>query len=208
MPYPENKAYAKNIENVVREGGAVPATIAIFNGLIHVGLKDDQISKLAEAGTTAKKVSRRDLPFILSSCGIGATTVSGTMIASHQAGIDIFVTGGIGGVHRGYEQSMDASADLRELGRTPITVVSAGVKSVLDIAKTLEYLETEGVPVVTYRSKYFPAFFSASSGIESPVTLDSTLEIAKMIYCNKKLHLNNGMLIAVPNCRPIEGEFI
>jgi pseudouridine-5'-phosphate glycosidase len=129
-----------------------------------------------------KKVSRRDLPIVLADKSLGATTVSSTIIAADLAGIDVFVTGGIGGVHRGYEQTMDASADLRELGQTPVTVVSAGVKSILDIPRTLEYLETEGVPVITYGSEWFPAFFSASSGIKSPTTMYSTLDIAKVLF--------------------------
>ena len=127
------------------------------------------------------------------------------MISAEMAGIDTFVTGGIGGVHRGYEHTLDASADLRELGRTAVTVISAGVKSILDIPRTLEYLETEGVPVVTYGSEWFPAFFSALSGIRSPNSMNSTLDIAKVMFEKQKLGLRNGMLVAVPNCNPAEG---
>jgi pseudouridine-5'-phosphate glycosidase len=157
------------------------------------------IENLAKAGTSVRKVSRRDLPLVVSKCEMGATTVAATMICSHLAGIDIFVTGGIGGVHRGYEHTMDVSADLRELGKTPVTVVSAGVKSILDIPRTLEYLETEGVPVITYKSAFFPAFFSASSGLPSPITLNTAVEIAQLIEAKRQLKLENGVVVAVPS---------
>lgn len=139
---------------------------------------------------------------------MGATTVSATMIAAHAAGIKVFVTGGIGGVHRGYNETMDVSADLEELSRTPVAVVSAGVKSILDIPRTLEYLETKGVPVITYGSSYFPAFFSASSGIKSPFSENSIEKIAQFILNQEKLGLKNGMIVAVPNDKPADGEMI
>lgn len=198
MPYPHNKDCALEVEEVVRKQGAVPATVALMHGQICVGLTGENIEELAQAGGKARKVSRRDIPFVLAQKGLGSTTVAGTMICSALAGIDVFVTGGLGGVHRGFEETMDVSADLRELGRTPVAVVSAGVKNILDIPRTLEYLETEGVPVITYGSKYFPGFFQPSSGLESPFTLNSLTEIAEVLAVRKQLNLQNGVLIGVP----------
>ncbi|TRY56110.1 hypothetical protein DNTS_015242 [Danionella cerebrum] len=189
MPYPYNFSTAKEVEAIVRAEGAIPATVGILEGRIHVGLSTDELDFLAQS-KTAQKVSRRDLPYVISQGLSGGTTVSGTMIAAHKAGIPVFVTGGIGGVHRDGENTLDVSADLTELGRTPIAVVSAGVKSILDIGRTLEFLETQGVCVATYGdSKSFPAFFSQKSGFDSPFHVStSTLSLG----------LQSGLLFAVP----------
>lgn len=198
MPYPQNLETAKQVEQMVRENGAVPATIAILEGVPHIGLTEKQLKGLALVGQDAVKTSRRDFAFVMAKQKNGATTVSGTMILAHKAGIDVFVTGGIGGVHRGAENSMDISADLTELGRTPMAVVCAGAKSVLDIPRTMEYLETQGVCVATYRSDEFPAFFTRSSGCASPHRVDSPQECARMIEANRVLDLQSGLLFAVP----------
>ncbi|KAH9508287.1 hypothetical protein Btru_050730 [Bulinus truncatus] len=195
MPYPHNFSTALSVERKVRENGAIPATIAILNGKLCVGLCDTEIIWLAEKNSSLVKVSRRDLPYGCS----GGTTVSATMIAAHMVGIPLFATGGIGGVHRGAEESYDVSADLTELGKTPVAVVSSGVKSILDIPKTLEYLETQGVCVMTFGpEKNFPAFFTRDSGYFSPYNVDSPLKAAQVIDCNIKAGLNSGLLIAVP----------
>ncbi|KAI9357649.1 Indigoidine synthase A like protein-domain-containing protein [Zopfochytrium polystomum] len=198
MPYPQNLTTAKEVESIVREEGSVPATIALLDGRVKIGLTDEDLSRLALAGESAVKASRRDLALVASRSGIGSTTVSATMILAHLAGIKVFVTGGIGGVHRGGEESMDVSADLTELGRTPVAVVSAGVKSILDIGRTLEYLETQGVPVVSYGTDKFPAFYTRDSGFKSIARLDSPRECAELIRHQDILGLQSGMLIAVP----------
>ncbi|XP_048590104.1 pseudouridine-metabolizing bifunctional protein C1861.05 [Nematostella vectensis] len=199
MPYPENLKMARDVCGVVRDNGAVPATIAILDGQIHVGLTDDKLKKLAQAGQNAVKTSRRDLPYVLSKGLMGGTTVSGTMIAAHKAGIPVFVTGGIGGVHRGAQESFDVSADLTELGRTPIAVVCAGAKSILDIQLTLEYLETQGVTVATFgETVNFPAFFTSDSGYKSSCSVLNASEAAAMINCNLTFGVGSGMVIAVP----------
>lgn len=198
MPYPKNLETAKQVEQVVRDNGAVPATIAILEGVPHIGLTEKQLEVLALVGQDAVKTSRRDFAYVMAMQKNGATTVSGTMILAHKAGIDVFVTGGIGGVHRGAENSMDVSADLTELGRTPMAVVCAGAKSVLDIPRTMEYLETQGVCVATYGSDEFPAFFTRSSGCSSPHRVDDPQECARMIEANRLLELQNGLLFAVP----------
>ena len=164
MDYPDNLKTALEVEEVVRSNGATPATIAIMDGKLRVGLTKDQIENLAKNAHKSKKCSRRDIATILARNGWGSTTVAGTMIIANMAGIKVFATGGIGGVHRGVEKTMDVSADLTELGRTPVTVVSAGVKSILDIAKTLEVLETQGVNVFGWKTIDFPAFYTAKSG--------------------------------------------
>ena len=164
MPYPQNLETALQVEDDVRANGAVPATIALMDGDLCIGLEQIQLERLARDGLSATKCSRRDLARVLSQKDLGATTVSGTMIASKLAGIDVFVTGGIGGVHRGVEDTMDVSADLTELARTPVVVVCAGVKSILDIPRTLEYLETQGVAVMCWQTDRFPAFFTVDSG--------------------------------------------
>ncbi|XP_054689070.1 uncharacterized protein LOC129209141 isoform X2 [Grus americana] len=198
MAYPQNLSMAREVEEIVRTNGAVPATVGILRGQIHVGLTDEELEFLASSKNVVK-VSRRDLPFVLSQGLSGGTTVSGTMIAAHKAGIPVFVTGGIGGVHRGGENSLDVSADLTELGRTPVAVVSAGVKSILDIGRTLEYLETQGVCVAAFgESREFPAFFSRQSGFQAPYHVRDEEEAAELIASTLGLGLSSGVLIAVP----------
>ncbi|XP_041692879.2 pseudouridine-metabolizing bifunctional protein C1861.05 [Coregonus clupeaformis] len=198
MPYPHNLSTAKEVEAIVRTEGATPATVGLLQGRVHVGLSSEELDYLAQSKTSLK-VSRRDLPYAISKGLCGGTTVSGTMIAAHRAGIHVFVTGGVGGVHRDGENSMDVSADLTELGRTPIAVVSAGVKSILDIGRTLEYLETQGVCVATFgTSKNFPAFFSPQSGFTSPYHVNNAEEAADLIAGTLSLGLQSGLLLAVP----------
>ncbi|KAM6284192.1 uncharacterized protein M6G45_001983 isoform 2-T2 [Spheniscus humboldti] len=198
MAYPQNLSMAREVEETVTTNGAVPATVGILRGRIHVGLTDEELEFLASSKNVVK-VSRRDLPFILSQGLSGGTTVSGTMIAAHKAGIPVFVTGGIGGVHRGGENTLDVSADLTELGRTPVAVVSAGVKSILDIGRTLEYLETQGVCVAAFgESREFPAFFSRQSGFQAPYHVRDEEEAAELIASALGLGLSSGVLIAVP----------
>lgn len=198
MPYPQNYETALIVENLVRLNGAIPATIAILDGNIRVGLDNDSIKKLAKIGLNCKKISRRDITNILAFKDNGGTTVAATVWIANKVGISVFVTGGIGGVHRDVENTLDISSDLNELGRTRICVVSAGVKSILDISKTLEYLETQGVNVVTFRNDEFPAFFTPKSGIKTPLRLDSPNDIARCIIIAKRLSLNSGMVCAVP----------
>ncbi|RMZ93255.1 pseudouridine-metabolizing bifunctional -like [Brachionus plicatilis] len=203
LPYPTNLEMALEVEDVIRSEGAVPATIALLDGKLKVGLDKTELERIAKDHQKAIKISRRDLPYVFSKDHslIGGTTVSATCIAAHAAGIEIFCTGGIGGVHRDYAESMDISADLQELARTPVTVVSSGVKSILDIGKTLEYLETMGVCVATFNhngSKEFPSFFTAKSGFTAPYNCSSASEAARLIQSNLKLGVNSGLLIAVP----------
>eukprot|EP01135_Chromosphaera_perkinsii_P002113 Nk52_evm47s217 gene=Nk52_evmTU47s217 len=199
MPYPQNLETAMEVEDIIRENGATPATIAVLDGVPHIGLEREELELLAKCGLEAKKTSRRDFPNVLSQKLVGATTVSGTMFLAHKASIPVFVTGGIGGVHRGAETTFDVSADLTELGRTPVAVVCAGVKSILDIGKTLEYLETQGVPVVTFgKSKKFPAFFVPESQYDSAYTTASTKECAEMIQASLAFNIGTGLVIAVP----------
>jgi len=186
------------VEDVVRSNGAVPATIAILDGVVHVGLDQKQLEKLGTLGAKCRKCSRRDLGLVVSTKGNGATTVAATMYIASMVGIKVFVTGGIGGAHRGVERTLDISADLTELARTRVTVVCAGVKSILDIPKTLEILETAGVPVIGYKASEFPAFFSRKSGSKAPIRLDSTEEIARLIVANEELSMQNGVIVAVP----------
>ncbi|XP_074488481.1 uncharacterized protein LOC141765980 isoform X2 [Sebastes fasciatus] len=198
MPYPHNLSTAKEVEAIVRAEGATPATVGVIEGKVHVGLSSEELDHLARCKSSLK-VSRRDLPYVISKGLSGGTTVSATMIAAHRAGIPVFVTGGIGGVHRDGENSLDISADLTELGRTPIAVVSAGVKSILDIGRTLEFLETQGVCVATYGAlKNFPAFFSPQSGFTSPYHACNPEEAAKLIASTLSLGLQSGVLLAVP----------
>ncbi|XP_071278590.1 uncharacterized protein [Agelaius tricolor] len=198
MAYPLNLSMAREVEEIVRANGAVPATVGILRGQIHVGLTDEELEFLASS-KNAVKVSRRDFPFVLSQGLSGGTTVSGTMIVAHKAGIPVFVTGGIGGVHRHGENTLDVSADLTELGRTPVAVVSAGAKSILDIGRTLEYLETQGVCVAAFgESREFPAFFSRQSGFQAPYHVQDEEEAAKLIDSALGLGLSSGVLIAVP----------
>ncbi|GAB4823379.1 hypothetical protein N2152v2_010425 [Parachlorella kessleri] len=198
MPYPQNLETAKQVEGVVRANGAVPATIAILHGVPHVGLTQQQLKYLAQAGHKVRKTSRRDLPLVMALQLDGATTVSATMLLAARAGIQVFVTGGIGGVHRGGETSLDISADLTELGRTPVAVVCAGVKSILDIPRTLEYLETQGVCVAALGSDEFPAFFTPASGCRAPARVDSPAQAAAMAHAARRLGLEGGMVLGVP----------
>ncbi|OCT88087.1 pseudouridine-metabolizing bifunctional protein C1861.05 [Xenopus laevis] len=198
MPYPHNIRMAQEVEEIVQTNGSVPATVGILQGRLHVGLCDEELQFLAQSKDCVK-VSRRDLPYVLSQGLSGGSTVSGTMIAAHRAGIPVFVTGGIGGVHHEGEKTMDISADLTELGRTPVAVVSAGVKSILDIGRTLEYLETEGVCVSTFGdSTDFPAFFTPKSGFKAPCHVRDEVEAAKLIASSLELRLSSAVLIAVP----------
>ena len=209
MRYPQNVETARAVEALIREQGATPATIAILKGQIKVGLNDEELELLA-TNPDVHKVSRRDLPFIVSKKLHGATTVASTMIIAALAGIPTFVTGGIGGVHRGAETSFDISADLTELSNTNVAVISAGVKSILDIGLTLEKLETLGVPVITYKSDQFPAFYSQKSGFETPLRLDSPEEIAQLMYSKWHLGLQGGVSVAnpVPKAQEIAAEQI
>ncbi|KAM6436005.1 uncharacterized protein PHA67_023429 isoform 2-T2 [Liasis olivaceus] len=201
MPYPQNLSMAREVEEIVRENGCVPATIGILNGRIHVGLQDEELEILATA-KNIMKVSRRDFAYVLSQGLSGGTTVAGTMIVAHKARIPVFVTGGIGGVHRGGEKTLDVSADLTELSRTPVAVISAGVKSILDIGRTLEYLETQGVCVATFgKSREFPAFFTHQSGFQAPYQVQDEEAAAQLIARSLTLQLGSGVLIAVP-CPP------
>ena len=197
MPYPQNVETALAVEAVVREHGAVPATIAIMNGKCQVGLSAEQVEYFGKA-TGVWKVSLRDMPYVISQGLFGATTVAATMRIADMAGIKLFVTGGIGGVHRGAETSMDISADLTEMAHTSVAVVSAGVKSILDIGLTLEYLETMGIPVVTFGQDAFPSFYSRQSGFASPLRLDTAEAIASLLKTKWELGLGGSVLIANP----------
>ncbi|MCH2249118.1 MAG: pseudouridine-5'-phosphate glycosidase [Cognatishimia sp.] len=197
MPYPQNVEVARQVEATVRAEGAVPATIAILDGELLIGLTDDQLEQLAQA-KDVMKVSRADMPVCMAAGRNGATTVAATMIAAHLAGISVFATGGIGGVHKGADQSFDISADLMELAQTPVSVVAAGAKAILDIPKTLEVLETQGVPVIAVGQDDFPAFWSRSSGLPAPLRLDSPAEIAKAYVMRAQMGLPGGQLIANP----------
>ena len=197
MPYPRNVETALAVENVIREHGAVPATVAIIDGVIKVGLSPEEIEYLGTAKGVLK-VSRRDMPLVISKKMDGATTVAGTMMAAAMAGIKVFVTGGIGGVHRGAGESFDISADLEEFKTSNVTVVCAGCKSILDIPATMEYLETKGVPVVCYRSDEIPAFYSRRSGVMAELRMDDPQEIADMIKAKDMLQLPGGVLVTCP----------
>ena len=197
MPWPENARSARNVEAIIRECGATPATIAVMAGRIHVGLSTEALDSLAQT-KDAMKVSRADIAVCLAAGRTGATTVAATMICAHLGGIDVMATGGIGGVHRGAETSYDISADLGELAATPVSVVAAGVKAILDIPKTLEVLETLGVPVISYGQDDFPAFWSQSAGLKSPLRLDSADAIAAAHLMRARLGLPGGQLIANP----------
>lgn len=197
MPYPQNVETALAVEKVVRDGGAVPATIAIMNGKCYVGLSAEQIELFGKA-KDVWKVSLRDIPYVLTQNKAGATTVAATMRIASMAGIAVFVTGGIGGVHRGAETSMDISADLTEMAQTSVAVVSAGVKSILDIGLTLEYLETKGIPVVTMGQDAFPSFYSRESGYETPLRLDTAAAVAALLHSKWQLGLEGAVLIANP----------
>jgi pseudouridylate synthase len=198
MPYPQNVETALQVEAEVRAHGAVPATIAIVNGRLKAGLSGADIEQLGKSGREVVKVSRRDIPFIVAAGATGATTVASTMIIAAMAGIRVFATGGIGGVHRGAAQSFDVSADLQELAQTPVAVVCAGAKSILDLRLTLEYLETHGVPVVGYQTNALPAFFTRDSAFSVDYRLDTPLAIAQVLHAKWQMKLAGGMVIANP----------
>lgn len=197
MPWPQNVETARQVEAAVRAEGAEPATIAVLDGVIHAGLEDAQLEAMGQAKGFLK-LSRADLGFAVAMKKNGSTTVAATMIAADRAGIRVFATGGIGGVHRGAEKTYDVSADLQELARTPICVVCAGAKAILDLPKTLETLETLGVPVVGFGSDEFPAFWSRKSGLPAPLRLDSAADIAALIRARAELRLNGGVLVGNP----------
>lgn len=207
MPYPENLNTAQRVEDTIRENGATPATIAVIDGTLHVGLEPDTLSKLAQSSDVLK-LSRADMAAAMAQGKTGATTVAATMIGAHHAGIDVFATGGIGGVHRGAELSFDISADLQELAQTPVTVVAAGAKAILDIPKTLEVLETLGVPVLCYQTDSFPAFWMRDSGLPAPVRVDTPAEIARAHVMRGSLGVPGGQLIGnpIPHEAALAGE--
>ena len=198
MPYPQNVETALQVEKIIREHGAVPATIAILGGRLKAGLTPEEIDYLGRTGAGVTKTSRRDLPVIVAKGMDGATTVTTTMMIAHMAGIQVFATGGIGGVHRGAETTMDISADLEELAQTPVMVVCAGAKSILDLGLTLEYLETKGVPVIGYQTKELPAFYTRHSGFGVDYELDSPAELAAAFRCQREMGLKTGMLVTNP----------
>ncbi|WP_373457416.1 pseudouridine-5'-phosphate glycosidase [Pseudogemmobacter lacusdianii] len=197
MPYPQNVATAARVEAEIRAAGAVPATIAVMGGNLHIGLSEAELQSLGQAQNVAK-LSRADLAACVATGGTGATTVAATMICARLAGIEVFATGGIGGVHRGAELSFDISADLAELAQTAVTVVAAGAKAILDLPKTLEYLETQGVPVIAYGQDDFPAFWSRSSGLKAPLRMDSAAQIAAAHRMRAAFGLPGGQLVANP----------
>ena len=198
MPYPQNVETALKVEETVREAGAVPATIAVIGGQLKAGLTAAEIEYLGKKGPAVTKASRRDLPVLVARGADGACTVATTMIIAHLAGIRVFATGGIGGVHRGAETTMDISADLEELGRTPVLVVCAGAKAILDLGLTLEYLETKGVPVIGYGTEELPAFYTRTSGFKVDYRLDTPEEIANAFRAQQEMGLGGGMLVTNP----------
>jgi len=198
MPYPQNVETALKVEETVRQAGAVPATIAIIKGKLKAGLTAEEIEYLGKKGPDVTKASRRDLPVLIARGADGATTVATTMIIAHMAGIQIFATGGVGGVHRGAETTMDISADLEELGRTPVMVVCAGAKAILDLGLTLEYLETKGVPVIGYGTEELPAFYTRTSGFKVDYRLDTPEELAAAFRAQQDMGLGGGMLVTNP----------
>jgi pseudouridine-5'-phosphate glycosidase len=207
MPYPMNVETALKVEQIIRDGGAIPATIAILNGRLKVGLTKEEIDYLGKAGQKVVKTSRRDIPFIIAQKLDGATTVASTMIIANIAGIKVFATGGIGGVHRGAQETFDISADLEELGRTDVAVVCAGAKSILDINLTLEYLETKGVPVIGYKTDELPAFYTRKSGFKVDYNIESPSELAKALKAKWDLNLDGGIVVANPIPKEFEMDF-
>ena len=203
MPYPQNVETALNVEKIIRENGAVPATIAVIKGRLKAGLSPEEIDYLGKTGTAVAKASRRDLPVLVAEGKDGATTVTTTMIIAHMAGIQVFATGGIGGVHRGAQQTFDISADLEELAHTPVMVVCAGAKSILDLGLTLEYLETHGVPVIGYGTEELPAFYTRKSGFKVDYRIDTPADLAKAFFVKQDMGLGGGMLVT----NPIPEEF-
>ena len=198
MPYPQNVETALNVEKIIRENGAVPATIAVIGGRLKAGLTPEEIDYLGKTGAGVTKASRRDLPVLVALGKDGATTVTTTMMIAHMAGISVFATGGIGGVHRGAETTMDISADLEELGQTPVMVVCAGAKSILDLGLTLEYLETHGVPVIGYQTEELPAFYTRKSGFGVDYRLDTPAQLAAAFHAQREMGLKTGMLVTNP----------
>lgn len=198
MPYPQNVETALNVEKIIREHGATPATIAIIGGRLKAGLTPEEIDYLGKTGSGVTKASRRDLPILVAKGADGATTVTTTMMIAAMAGIEIFATGGIGGVHRGAETTMDISADLEELAHTPVMVICAGAKSILDLGLTLEYLETKGVPVIGYGTEELPAFYTRRSGFSVDYRLDTPEELAQAFHVKRELGLAGGMLVTNP----------
>lgn len=203
MPWPQNAETARLVEQDIRDAGAVPATIAVIGGALHIGLEAAELDALAQARGVAK-LSRADMAACLATGGTGATTVAATMIAARLAGIAVFATGGIGGVHRGAEESFDISADLQELAQTAVTVIAAGAKAILDLPKTMEVLETLGVPVIAYGQNVLPAFWSASSTLPAPLRMDSAAEIAAAHVMRQKIGVPGGQLVANPVPRESE----
>lgn len=197
MPYPQNVEMATTVENIIREYGAIPATIALIDGKIKIGLENDELELLAKSDNVAK-VSRRDFAEVLATKQIGATTVASTMMSAELAEIQFFITGGIGGVHRGVENTMDISADLEELGKTNVTVICAGAKSILDLPKTMEYLETKGVPVIGYQTDELPAFFTRQSGIKLNSSSENPDDIARICKIKNDLNIEGGVVIVNP----------
>ena len=206
MPYPKNIEMAKNVSKIIRENGAIPATIAIIDGVLKVGLTTEEIEFLGTSKDVLK-ASRRDLPFIISKKLNGATTVATTMILANLAGVKVFATGGIGGVHRGAQETFDISADLQELANTNVAVVCAGAKSILDIGLTLEYLETNGVPVVGFGTEEFPAFYTKKSGFGVDYKVDSSMEVANALKAKWDLDLKGGMVIGNPIPKEFEMDY-
>ncbi len=198
MPYPQNVETALQVEKIIRASGAVPATIAIIGGRLKAGLSEEEIEYFGKKGMAITKASRRDLAVLCARGKDGATTVTTTMMIAHMAGIKVFATGGIGGVHRGAEKTMDISADLEELSQTPVCVVCAGAKAILDLALTLEYLETHGVPVIGYGTDELPAFYSRHSGLKVDYRMDTPEEIAEALRAAESLHMRGGMLVTNP----------
>ena len=203
MPYPQNVETALAVERIIRDNGAVPATIAVIGGRLKAGLTAEEIEYFGKKGQAIAKASRRDLAVLCARGEDGATTVTTTMIIAHMAGIKIFATGGIGGVHRGAETTMDISADLEELGQTPVMVVCAGAKSILDLGLTLEYLETKGVPVIGFGTEELPAFYTRQSGFKVDYRIDTPAELAKVFKASHEMGMKSGMLVA----NPIPEEF-
>ena len=203
MPYPQNVETALQVEKVVRDNGGIPATIGIIDGVGVIGMNEEEIEEFGKRGTQITKVSRRDLPVIFARKMWGATTVATTMILAAAAGIEFFVTGGIGGVHRGAETTFDISADLEELGRTNVTVICAGAKAILDLEKTLEVLETKGVPVLGYQTEELPAFYTRTSGLRLDYALKDAKDAAEIIRAKREAGLNGGVLV----CNPIPEEY-
>ena len=198
MPYPQNVETAYRVEQIVREHGAVPATVGIVDGVGVVGLSKEEIEEMGKRGQTIPKVSRRDLPVVMAEKSWGATTVATTMILAAKAGVEFFVTGGIGGVHRGAQETFDISADLEELGRTNVTVICAGAKAILDLKLTLEVLETKGVPVLGYQTEELPAFYTRSSGLKVEYAIKDAEDAARIVKAKRDLGLDGGILITNP----------